>query len=68
MTIMLPSGTVNTWQHAIDCDDFALWFDLSATLFKSAYNSDSRTERDDLLTLSLIACEHSNTIWKREAA
>lgn len=68
MTIMLPSGTVNTWQNAIDCDDYAVWFDLSSTLFKSASNSDSRDERDDLLTLSLVACEHSNNIWKREAA
>ena len=64
MTIILPEGTVDAWQAAIDEANHGEWDALASDLLRAAASEPDYALRDDLLTLALVACELADQIME----
>lgn len=55
-TIIIPQDTQDLWQGCIKSADAAAWDKLAADLLDSAKLERDARVRDDILTLSMVAC------------
>ena len=59
MTIILPIGTVDSWQAAHSACNIGQWNDLGADLLHCAAEEKDYAVRGDILTLALLASQHA---------
>jgi hypothetical protein len=59
MTIILPEGTVDTWQAAHQAANIGQWNDLATDLLHCAAEEKDYAVRGDILTLALVASQHA---------
>lgn len=62
-TIVLPLGVADNWQAAISENTSGEWDALATDLLRYARAAEDRTVKSDLLTLALVACEHSMSVF-----
>jgi len=59
MTIILPTGTVDSWQAALAAASGGQWNGLGADLLHHAAEEKDYGMRGDILTLALLASQHA---------
>lgn len=57
MTIILPEGTVDTWQAALAAGNIGQWNDVASDLLHCAAEEKDYAVRGDILALALTASQ-----------